>query len=44
MGLGKNNMSYGTAVGLMNSVINMIMVLFANKFTRKITDDEISLF
>ena len=44
IGLGKNNMSYGTAVGLMNSVINTVMVLIANKVTKKMTDDEISLF
>jgi len=43
-GLGKNDFSYGTAVGLMNSVINTGMIVLANKITKKLSDGEMNLF
>lgn len=36
--------SYGSAVGLFNAVINLAMVLTVNYITKKISEDEISLF
>lgn len=36
--------SYGAAIGLFNSVINVIILLTVNLITRKATDKEISLF
>ena len=43
-GLGKNNLSYGSAVGLMNSVVNTTMVVVVNWITNVLTDNEIGLF
>ena len=43
-GLGKMRMSYGTAIGLFNSVVNVIMLLTVNTITRKLTDGEQGLF
>lgn len=42
-GLGKNNFSYGSAVGLMNTAINTILLLLMNWITKKISDDEVGL-
>lgn len=38
------NFSYGTAVDLFNTVINLAMMLVVNFIVKKSTDDEISLF
>lgn len=35
---GSNQWSYSTAVGLFNSVINFILIISANKFSRRLTD------
>ena len=43
-GLGKMNYSYGSAVGLMNSVINTTMVVVVNWITNRLTDNEMGLF
>lgn len=43
-GLAKNQLSYGTAVDLMNSAINISMVLLMNWIVRKISKDEQNLF
>ncbi len=43
-GLGKNDLSYGTAVGLMNSVIGTAMVILVNWVTNKLSDGENGLF
>ena len=43
-GIAKNNMSYGTAVGLMNSVVNTIMIILVNWITNKLSDGEQGLF
>ncbi len=43
-GIGKNNLSYGTAVGLMNAVVNTSMVVFVNWITNKLSDGEAGLF
>lgn len=43
-GLGNNDFSYGTAVGLMNSVINTCMLLLVNWITNKLSDGEQGLF
>lgn len=37
-GLGEFNYSYGAAVGLFNSIINFILLLFANKISRKLSE------
>ena len=37
------NFSYGSAVGLFNTVINLILLIAANKTTKKMTDNEVSL-
>lgn len=39
-----HNFSYGAAVGLFNTIINLIMVIIANVVTKKASHDEISLF
>ena len=39
-----NNYAFGSAVGLMNSVINTSMVLFVNWITNKLSDGESGLF
>jgi putative aldouronate transport system permease protein len=36
--------SYGTAVSLFNTAINMTLMFIVNKISKKISDDEISLF
>ena len=38
------NFSYGSAIGLFNTVVNLSMVLLVNTITKKLTDDEISFF
>lgn len=43
-GIGKNNMSYGSAVGVMNSVVNTTMVFLVNWITNQLTDNEMGLF
>ena len=43
-GIGNNNFSYGTAIGLMNSAINTIMVIVVNWITKKISGGEQGLF
>jgi len=42
-GLGKNNYSYGAAVGLMNNAINFVLLLLVNWMSKKMSDDEVSL-
>ncbi|MFW5783496.1 MAG: hypothetical protein ACOCY8_03150 [Spirochaetota bacterium] len=41
VGLGKMEYSFGTAVGLFNSVIGFILVISANALTRRISDRSI---
>lgn len=43
-GIGGNDMSYGTAVGLMNSAINTATLLLVNWITNKLSDGEAGLF
>lgn len=43
-GLGKMQMSYGTAIDLFNSIINTTMLLTVNAITRKLTSGEQGLF
>lgn len=43
-GIGNNNFSYGTAIGLMNSAINTVMVIVVNWVTKKISGGEQGLF
>ncbi len=43
-GLGQNNLGYGTAVSLMNSVINTSMMLTVNWITNRLSDNEVGLF
>lgn len=43
-GIGNNNFSYGTAIGLMNSAINTLMVIIVNWITKKISGGEQGLF
>ena len=43
-GIGKNDLSYGTAVGLMNSVINTAMLLLVNWIANKASDGEAGMF
>lgn len=43
-GIRSGNMSLGTAVGLMNSGINLILVLLVNWVTNLLTDNEMGLF
>ena len=43
-GIGDANYSFGTAVGLMNTVVNTTMVLLVNWVTDKLSDGENSLF
>lgn len=38
------NFSYGSAVGLFNTIINIVLVFIANTISKKISDNEISLF
>ena len=37
-GLVNNNYSFATAVGLFNNVVNVTMVLIANKISQKVSD------
>lgn len=41
IGLVQNNYSFSTAVGLFNSVINMVLVVLANTFIKKMTDESL---
>jgi len=41
---GGGDFSYGTAVGLMNSVVNTTMVVVVNWITNLLTDNEMGLF
>lgn len=43
-GLAKNKLSYGTAVTLMNSLINSFMVIFVNLIANWVSDGEAGLF
>ena len=43
-GLSANEFSYGTAVGLMNSVVNTAMVVLVNWITNRLSDNEMGLF
>ena len=43
-GIQKNNMSFGSAVGLLNSIINMILVFTVNAITNALSDNELGLF
>ena len=43
-GLANNNLSYGSAVGMMNSVIGTSMVILVNWITNKLSDGEAGLF
>lgn len=43
-GIAKNNMSFGTAIGLLNSVINMVLVFAVNAITNALSDNELGLF
>jgi len=38
------NFSYGTAVTLFNTVINLVLLITVNKITKKTTEDNVSLF
>lgn len=38
------NFSYGSAIGLFNTAINITLLLMVNKITDKLTSGEISLF
>lgn len=45
VGMGKSSdFSYGSAVGLFNSLINCFMLLLVNWITKKMSDKEVSLF
>ena len=43
-GLKKNQMSFGSAVGLMNSLINVTMLTIVNWITNKLSDHEMGLW
>jgi len=43
-GIGASKMSFGTAVGLMNSIINTILIIAVNAITDRLSDGENSLF
>jgi putative aldouronate transport system permease protein len=38
------NFSYGTAVTLFNTVINLVLLITVNKITKKMTENNVSLF
>lgn len=38
VGIGKSNYSFGTAVGLMNSIVSMILILTTNFVSKKLTE------
>ena len=44
VGLKSGNMSFGSAIGLLNSVINTIIVFTVNWVTNLLTDNEMGLF
>ena len=44
MGLGKMQLSYGAAIGLFNSVVNLILMTTVNSISRALTNGEHSLF
>ena len=39
-----SNFSYGTAIGLFNSIVNMVMLVVVNTLSKKLSDNETSLF
>lgn len=43
-GIGGNDMSYATAIGLMNSAVNTIMLLLVNWIANKLSDGEAGMF
>lgn len=43
-GIAQNNMSFGSAIGLLNSVINVILVFSVNAITNWLSDNELGLF
>ena len=43
-GLAKNKLSYGSAIGLMNSAINSVMIILVNFIANKLSDGEAGLF
>ena len=43
-GIQANQMSFGTAIDLMNSILNMFMVFIANAVVNKLSDNELGLF
>lgn len=43
-GLANNELSYGAAVGMMNSVVGTLMVVLVNWITNKLSDGEAGLF
>lgn len=43
-GLAKNKLSYGSAIGLMNSAINSVMMITVNFIANKLSDGEAGLF
>jgi len=40
-GLELTNYSYGTAVGLFNSVVNLVILVVANYVSRKVTEESL---
>ncbi len=44
LGRGVRGFSYGSAVGTFNSVINFIMLVIVNGISKRLSDDETSLF
>lgn len=45
VGMGSTtDMSYASAIGLFNSVINCIMLIFVNWLSKKVSKDEVSMF
>jgi len=38
LGTGASDFSYATAIGLFNSVINLVMITIVNKLARKYSD------
>ena len=43
-GIGNSKMSFGTAVGLMNSLINTALIICVNTITDRLSDGENSLW
>ena len=43
-GIKSGNMSFGTAIGLLNSVINTFLVFFVNWITNLLSDNELGMF